>query len=222
MNAGTSIVLTEDGSPTLLDAATGAHYHSMAGALGESRHVFLEGSALAQRLAQGQRVRLLEVGTGTGLNFLLSVQAAVENSQGELAYTGFEPALPSPETLKAYYAHLPDFAPLAAATGLTAGRVQGQLGNCTFQVLPVVFPPVEFPLEKYDIVYFDAFGPGVVPDQWQPAGFGSAANALAPGGVLVTYSVTGDVKRWLRANGFLYERPPGFGPKRQMLRVFGP
>jgi tRNA U34 5-methylaminomethyl-2-thiouridine-forming methyltransferase MnmC len=71
------LVPTADGSLTLFQSEVGEHYHSKHGALQESKHVFLN-SGLVYFLAQEPQtqVRILEVGLGTGLNFLLTADYA--------------------------------------------------------------------------------------------------------------------------------------------------
>ena len=68
-----SVVTTADGSKTIYNAEVGENYHSKHGALQESQHVFLN-SGLRYSLAstESEKVSVLEVGLGTGLNFLLS------------------------------------------------------------------------------------------------------------------------------------------------------
>ena len=76
--------------------------------------------------------------------------------------------------------------------------------------------------EKYHLVYFDAFGPRVQPELWTEEIFSKMFDAMLPGGVLVTYSAKGDVRRAMQAVGFEVERllgPPG---KREMLRAVKP
>ncbi|HEY1007606.1 MAG TPA: tRNA (5-methylaminomethyl-2-thiouridylate)-methyltransferase, partial [Sphingobacteriaceae bacterium] len=73
MSEHLSLVTTGDGSATIFNARVGENYHSRHGALQESRHVFLHSGLeffLAGRPAPA--VSVLEVGLGTGLNFLLS------------------------------------------------------------------------------------------------------------------------------------------------------
>src|SRR3546814_10522027 len=72
VNNPLEIVKTNDGSFTLFHPAIGEHYHSINGALQESQHVFLK-TGLQYYLDQtGQTsVSILEVGFGTGLNFLV-------------------------------------------------------------------------------------------------------------------------------------------------------
>ena len=75
---------------------------------------------------------------------------------------------------------------------------------------------------RFDIVYFDAFNPEVQPHLWTPKVFSRFAQALKPGGILVTYCVKGIVKQALREVGFTLKRLPGPPGKREMLRATKP
>src|SRR5690606_19891868 len=88
-------VVTSDGSKTLYHPGVGEHYHSRHGAVQESRHVFL-GMGLQYFIAKtgADTVSVLEVGFGTGLNFLLSADHSLTH-QISLSYTGIE-AFPLP------------------------------------------------------------------------------------------------------------------------------
>ena len=84
------IILTEDGSKTLFNETIGEHYHSTRGALQESKHVFLQAGLLhTSNLFPQQKISILEVGFGTGLNFLLSMDYALEH-RVPVRYTGIE------------------------------------------------------------------------------------------------------------------------------------
>src|SRR5476651_2718045 len=87
---GLSFVITGDGSKTIFNQVVGENYHSRYGALQESTHVFLN-SGLRYFLAGAdvQQVSVLEVGLGTGLNFLLSADFCTAK-QIQLEYTGIE------------------------------------------------------------------------------------------------------------------------------------
>jgi tRNA U34 5-methylaminomethyl-2-thiouridine-forming methyltransferase MnmC len=74
------------------------------------------------------------------------------------------------------------------------------------------------PDKKFDIFYFDAFGPDKQPAMWAPEIFGKVARMTQPNGVFVTYSAKGQVRRDLAAAGFTMERLPGPPGKKQMLR----
>ncbi len=72
---------------------------------------------------------------------------------------------------------------------------------------------------KFDVIYFDAFAPSVQPELWTESVFCKMYDALAPGGILVTYSAAGPVKAAMRAAGFTLERLSGAAGKRHMLRA---
>ena len=85
---------TGDGSPTLYVPALDEHYHSHHGAAQESRHVFIE-AGLRPLLAAGlgqpglDPLCIAEVGLGTGLNALLTLQAAIA-AGAYIVYDGYE------------------------------------------------------------------------------------------------------------------------------------
>ena len=89
--AGTqrSIQITDDDSRTLIDPVTGVAFHSGSGALAETRHVYLNNSGVAARLASGDATCVLEIGLGTGMGMLLSVDDAACGG-AELEYHALE------------------------------------------------------------------------------------------------------------------------------------
>jgi tRNA U34 5-methylaminomethyl-2-thiouridine-forming methyltransferase MnmC len=101
---GPDVVVTADGSRTLRSGAHGQTYKSRLGALTESRSVFLEGSGVAARLAGGEPTCLLEIGFGTGLNFLVTVEAA-RVAGTKLHYVAVESDLLPAATLRALAYH---------------------------------------------------------------------------------------------------------------------
>ena len=87
-----NIQLTEDGSHTLFSEMAGQTYHSSHGAIQESRHIFISqlSTVNGQRsTVDGQRLSVLEIGFGTGLNALLTAEWACENGS-KVEYTTIE------------------------------------------------------------------------------------------------------------------------------------
>jgi len=74
-------------------------------------------------------------------------------------------------------------------------------------------------LEKFDLIYFDAFGYTVQPELWSTAIFQKMYNALKPNGILVTYAARGVVKRSMKEVGFTVEKLEGPPGKREMFRA---
>ena len=64
---------TEDGSATLFVPELNEHYHSVKGARTESLHIFID---MGLKAVSTTHPQVLEIGFGTGLNALLTLEAA--------------------------------------------------------------------------------------------------------------------------------------------------
>ncbi len=73
--------------------------------------------------------------------------------------------------------------------------------------------------EKFDLIYFDAFGYRVQPELWSTEIFRKMYTALKPNGILVTYAARGVVKRSMIEVGFTVEKLAGPPGKREMFRA---
>ena len=217
---------TDDGSRTLFDPASGETYHSMRGAKTEAEHVFLRGSGVQLRLEQRLPTRVLEVGFGAGLNFL--VTAASARSRGApLEYVGLDLRLPRSASLRSLrYGPAvadPDLgdALVTWAEGLqdvgTGGTHAFRLGDVRLELILVDAATAPLPT-ACQAVYHDAFSPNVEPLLWTEAFLTDLYRAMAPAGVLATYSVNGALRRRLAAIGFEVRKVAGpEGGKRECL-----
>lgn len=210
---------TGDGSYTLAFAAGREHYHSLHGAVQESRHVFIANGLLA---APHTAIHLLEVGLGTGLNALMTWLACEERGIA-VDYLALEPHPLAPATLEkldhpnalGVPARWPGYRAMMTAT---PGMPVELPGNFAFRWLQEGVLQLEKE-EVFDLVYFDAFAPDFAPGLWTEEVFHKVYRAMRPGATLVTYCVKGAVRRSLQAVGFTVERLPGPPGKRQMLRA---
>ena len=216
------IVTTADGSKTIYNAQVGEHYHSRHGALQESLHVFVN-AGLHYFLAQSgaQEASILEVGFGTGLNFLLSA-AYCTDRQIELQYTGIE-AYPLTTDMMAqtgYEQYIPatlwdtylqQYPDALKNEVNTDAHTKLQIAYC--QLMDFVTS------QQYDIIYFDAFAAIHQPEMWELPAINHVTSFLKPGGVFVTYAITGNLKRMLKSLGFTIQKIPGAPGKREMLRA---
>ena len=218
---------TADGSDTLYSPAFGQTFHSQHGAFTEAEQVFLRGTDIEERLAAGEPTSVLEVGLGTGLNFLLTAQRAIRAGM-PLRYTALErDLLPADvlarlnhadrlgatalrDALLAWRRGLPEPLPPATYTATLHDLVllECLVGDATDVMLPDV---------RYDAVYLDAFSPDANPELWTSAFFERIFSVMKPGGRLATYSAKGAVRRGLAAVGFTVEKRPGPPGKREML-----
>lgn len=217
--------ITADGSNTLYSHRYAQTFHSRHGAVAESRHVFLAGSSVADRLAAGLATRVLEVGFGTGLNFLLTAQAALESGSTVsyvalerrllaatiLAGLGYESLAPRPlAALLEFRESLPAVpAPGSYTAELPGASLELRLGEAQGVLLEE---------EAFEAVYHDGFSPDANPELWTDAFLQRLAGAMSKEGRLVTYTVKGSVRRSLTSAGLIVEKRPGpEGGKREML-----
>lgn len=211
---------TEDGSATLFVPELNEHYHSVKGARTESQHIFVHMGLEASTAAEPH---ILEIGFGTGLNALLTLEAA-EKGQRCVHYTGIELYPLSWEEVDALkYSTHPLFEALHRAPweeeevitpNFTLKKVQVDVQTIGADGL------LRINNSPFDVVYFDAFAPEKQPGMWEESVFRSIYASMNLGGVLTTYCAKGAVRRLLQAVGFKVERLPGPpGGKREILRV---
>ncbi|MFQ5571017.1 MAG: tRNA (5-methylaminomethyl-2-thiouridine)(34)-methyltransferase MnmD [Rhodothermales bacterium] len=218
---------TADGFDTLYSATYGQTYHSVHGALTEARHVFLRGSGVEERLARGLPTCVLEVGFGTGLNFLVSARRASE-LHGSLRYVALEKEVlgsdilarlnhgkqlgvsPLRDILLAWRRSLPENVP--------PGRYQVPFTDTlSLDLIVGDATVVDLPDLGYDAVYLDAFSPDANPELWTVPFFTRLYAVMRRGSRLATYSAKGTVRRSLADAGFQVEKRPGPPGKRDML-----
>ena len=70
----------------------------------------------------------------------------------------------------------------------------------------------------FDVIYFDAFAAVHQPEMWNLDSLNQICKFVKPGGVFVTYAITGELKRAMKSLGFSIEKAPGAAGKREMLR----
>jgi tRNA U34 5-methylaminomethyl-2-thiouridine-forming methyltransferase MnmC len=214
---------TGDGSSTLYVPALDEHYHSMHGAVQEARHVYLQAGLEPMLKASKTPLWVLEVGFGTGLNALLTLQRSLSAEQ-PIFYDTIEKNplsaaiinqldaqryLLNPELLD-YQQQLHEAAwsvPVALTTRFALHKIPGALQD------------TPLPEETYNVIYFDAFAPEKQPDMWTDEVFAQLYEATAPGGVLVSYCAKGSFRRSLRAAGWKVEKLAGPAGKREMTRA---
>ncbi|MDP4586800.1 MAG: tRNA (5-methylaminomethyl-2-thiouridine)(34)-methyltransferase MnmD [Flavobacteriales bacterium] len=210
------VVITGDGSPTLVNAH-GDSYKSLHGARCESTYVFIQ-AGLQCSIQHGGASEIFEVGFGTGLNALLTAQYANENNL-KLNYTTIE-AFPLADEWKGL-----DYGDEDLLSKLHQAEWEEPIAiDDNFSIIKreAQLQTLILPDNRYDVVYYDAFGPRAQPELWSLECFQKLFKAMNKAGVLVTYCVKGDVRRNMIAAGFNVERMAGPPGKRHMLRAIKP
>jgi tRNA U34 5-methylaminomethyl-2-thiouridine-forming methyltransferase MnmC len=211
------IIKTFDGSDTIFVPELNEHYHSIHGAVQESSFIFINHGFI---FCKAEPLNIFEVGFGTGLNALLTALNSVAGVR-EVNYTSIE-KYPLSNKIIGSLNH-PHF---AGKNGKDIyNSIHSSPWNMTvnicknFNLTKIIGDFTRTPLSgKYDLIYFDAFGPDKQPEMWTKEMFMGIASVTSRGGVFVTYSAKGEVKRNLKACGFEVHLLPGPPGKRQIIR----
>jgi tRNA U34 5-methylaminomethyl-2-thiouridine-forming methyltransferase MnmC len=215
------IILTGDGSHSLLNTALNETYHSRHGARQESLHVFIRNGLdyFVEKYKPGH-VFILEVGFGTGLNALLSLERS-DAMNATVSYTTVEP-YPVNEQIwsRLNYAERDRQRSYFEQLHESSWGVDHALNSkFVFRKERSKIQDLELSLRQFDLVFFDAFAPGKQPEMWSLDIMTKIESAMRPNGALVTYSATGELKRNLRSLGMQVESIPGAPGKKEMTRA---
>lgn len=213
-------------------------YFSNDSGIDETRHVFMAGNDLPERWHTHTREQFViaETGFGTGLNFLVALQAFREFRQANpqhvlkrlyflstekfpLAQTDMQQALQRFTALQDEAHALAAQYPIAMAgchrmhfTGydVTLDLWMGDVHT----LLPQWHAPRGGLVDAW---FLDGFAPSKNPDMWTARLFTEMARLTTAGGTFGTFTAAGVVKRGLKEAGFAIQKRAGFGRKRDML-----
>ncbi len=213
------IIQTLDGSTTIHIKEWNECYHSKHGAIQEAKHVFIK-NGLA--LFPNQKIAILEIGFGTGLNAFITFLEAQKLGQ-TIDYVGVEAYPISDLELQSmnYLEELEASDSKAVFEKMHAINWEEKMElseRFSLTKRKQFFESID-DIEKFDLIYFDAFGYRVQPELWSTAIFEKMYNALKPNSVLVTYAARGVVKRSMIEVGFTVEKLAGPPGKREMFRA---
>ena len=213
------IILTKDGSSSLFLPEWNETYHSKFGAIQEAKHVFIKNGL---SLLYDKSVSILEIGFGTGLNAFITFLEAQKINQN-IHYVGVE----------AYPVEIDIISQLNYISELDAKEQQvifDKMHQCDWENENVISSNFNLTkrnqkfesisdINKYNLIYFDAFGFDVQPELWSEDIFKKMYDSLLPTGILVTYACRTSIKKAMLNVGFTVEKLPGAPGKREMLRA---
>ncbi|RVU92196.1 SAM-dependent methyltransferase [Flavobacterium columnare] len=214
------IITTLDGSTTIQLVDWNECYHSKMGAIQEAYHVFIKNGL---DFFEDESVSILEIGLGTGLNAFITFLES-ERKKQNILYEGIE----------AYPISLEEAQNMNYATALEEGSKRHIFEKIhyskweqelhlsekfTLKKRKQFFHEIQ-DINRFDLIYFDAFGYQVQPDLWTEEIFFKMYNALKDKGILVTYAARGVVKRNMKSVGFEVVKVPGPPGKREMMIGF--
>jgi len=241
-NMKREIIITADGSSTIHIPEWNEQYHSKHGAIQEAYHVFIkyglhqlchpelvsgsikknQSNVTSSAVEKSQSISILEIGFGTGLNAFITYLEA-EKLKLNINYVGVEGYPVASNEIK----HLNYLSELKAERKAEVFQNMHDSNwekpfnlskNFKLTKQQKMFHDID-DVNKFNLIYFDAFGARVQPELWTEALFQKMYTALKSKGVLVTYSAKGSVRRAMQSVGFTVERLPGPPGKREMLRA---
>lgn len=207
------IKFTEDGSTTLYREDLKEHYHSIHGAVQEAIHVYINAGF---KTLSNEQNRILEIGFGTGLNALLTCEAATQLKKNIIYHSIEKHILDESLTSKLNFGEekkemlkilhsAPCNKEIKITPYFTLRKIEADLLSFQFT-------------EQYDLIYYDAFAPDKQPEMWTQDIINKVTDALSNKGIITTYSTKGTVKQAFRNAGLFVKRLPGPPGKRDMLR----
>jgi len=211
-----SVIVTEDGSLTLLHPIFGEAYSSKHGAWMQARELYLK---LTQTHLH-PNPRVLEIGFGLGVNFRTTLQNTMERGV-KLEYLSYElfpvdrsllesvevPLGVAEKIWSELFVRWPYPLP-STAHPLSLSGDWGSLEICFGDVTKT-----DFPLNWASAIYLDPFSPRVNPEPWRPEVLKKLYQSAQAGAYLATYSVAGQFRRDLGRAGFEAVRVPGVGKR---------
>lgn len=215
-------IITADGSPTIYIEELRETYHSKHGAITESDYVYIK-KGVAYWLEKNNKnsCSIFEMGLGTGLNAYLTYVFSQERKL-DCNYTSIEnfPLTPDDLNLLQFKASLPseDHHHFFDHIHQSSWEDSQTLHHFNFKKIKQDFMTFETK-QRYDVMYYDAFGYHAQSDLWQEEALKISYDLLLPGGVWVSYCAKGVVRRALQNIGFIVERLEGPPGKREMLRA---
>ena len=213
---------TGDNSRTLYIEELDECYHSHHGALQEAEHVFIKNGL--EKLDE-KEINILEMGFGTGLNVLVTLQKFLQSTDLRINYYSLEKYPISQEEVQNL-----DYGKLFENPVIKEAYTE--IHSCEWETLVQIQPNFflkkiktdffeldKINLPEIDLVYYDCFGARVQPDLWEKSLFELVKNKMKKGGLLTTYSSKGSVRRVLQELGFEVQKLDGPKGKREMLNA---
>lgn len=214
------IIITQDGSTSIYLPEMDETYHSKFGAIQEANHVFIKNGL--DLFNDNSTISILEIGFGTGLNAIITLLEA-EKRNLKIEYVGVE----------AYPISLEEVNQLNYTETLNVSERQADFEKIhTSDWEKVVIITDDFRItkkkqffkditdeNKFDLIYFDAFGFPVQPELWSEEIFEIMFQSLKHKGVLTTYACRTTIKNAMQKVGFQTLKLPGAPGKREMLQA---
>lgn len=215
------VIQTNDGAHTIYNEKLDETYHSTHGAYNEAMHVFINNGLdfLAPNFSE---INILEIGLGTGLNALLTLEYAVKNKI-KVNFISLEPYPLSAEIITQlnYHEFIKNESSKEWIDKIHTSEWEKEIQLDPYFSLHKIKNKLEDhpTIPIVDLVYYDAFGPRAQNEMWESHHFDYLYKNTKDNGILVTYCAQGQFRRNLKATGWTIEKLSGPPGKREMTRA---
>ena len=201
-------------------------YFSTDNGLSETRHVFIQGTGLPDRLAEESQLTIAETGFGTGLNFLAVVAETMRlKSSTKIDFISVEGYPLDKQLVAAALSVFPELQHIYNKMLQQWPRrwlgvhhmsfLDGQISlHLHYGQAQQVLSTLDF---HANIWFLDGFSPAKNPEIWSAEVIQQIARLSAHNARLATFTVAASVRTSLTNAGFDCDKSAGFGRKREML-----
>ena len=227
MNGNIEHHLSKDGSSTLYSEEFHQFYHNPNGAVSESEHVFFETPGVYDALENATSpISFFEMGFGTGLNYLLLLEACQKfEVTVPISFYTVEAFPANPEVIASCnYGDLLDTPPFQTHLveifkSLKPGWNSAEVfpgSSVHLHVYFGTFDELTPPQTPINFVFHDPFSPEVNGELWTPNIFSRIKDFCVDDAVLTTYCAASKARAAMAKAGWKVVRAPGALGKREM------
>ena len=178
-------VQTQDGSYTFYHPEYKQYFHSVAGAFTESWKKYLLPCDIPRKVANGEKIRILEVGFGLGCNVTALAECVRKDGKnsGGISITSLEI---DPKVVDAAL-YLPEHPAKEILFSLQKDSIYKEKG---FEAKIIFTDARKFfreNTEKFDMIFLDGFSPDHNPELWTIDIVKKMREILSPSGMIATY-----------------------------------
>jgi len=212
-------------------------YFNTENGIAESEYVFIDANNIANRFANNslERFTLLELGFGTGLNFLNTLkhwQSSTKADSTWLDYIAIDKypltAQEINQALLVFPSLKSELALLLASYGGAAPQYKPKLiselwvtENVRLTYIPFdVADAIKHIIKHWsvlDAIYLDGFAPSKNPDMWSSDHYQQLSKICSSNTTFSSFTAAGTVRKGLQDAGFVVQKQKGYGQKREMI-----
>ena len=202
-------------------------------AVAEITNIFIEPNQLLERIKNGSRIRIGELGFGFGLNFLVTAKFWFENNKNfnfhNLEYLAIDEALPTKAQILKIIKIFPELDEICHIFLKSYNFSHNDMQRIYFPSLKIRLTLIQNDVEsglknllglennQIDAWYLDGFDPSKNKSMWSNSVFQYMRFLSARNATFGTFTSAGFVKRGLKKFGFEVDKVKGFGKKRHKL-----